>query len=151
MNSDSNKLHFRVNLGLKHVLEEPDKEDSILRTKFAEAFHIIQATNIPQISHIVAFGMIAESVSSSSCKKTKPMDEILLKVVRKYGEILSLRESDLRRKNSKRKSRKRSMMISATAKRVQGSSDEWQGPPPWDLSAGGDGCPKFLCDVMVSR
>ncbi|CAK7324222.1 unnamed protein product [Dovyalis caffra] len=26
---------------------------------------------------------------------------------------------------------------------------DWQGPPPWDMSLGGDGCPKFLCDVMV--
>ncbi|KAG6391532.1 hypothetical protein SASPL_149288 [Salvia splendens] len=27
--------------------------------------------------------------------------------------------------------------------------EDWQGPPPWDPSAGGDSCPKFLCDVMV--
>ncbi|KAJ6687482.1 3'-5' EXONUCLEASE DOMAIN-CONTAINING PROTEIN [Salix koriyanagi] len=29
------------------------------------------------------------------------------------------------------------------------NTGDWQGPPPWDLSLGGDGCPKFLCDVMV--
>ncbi|CAN7125626.1 unnamed protein product [Brassica rapa subsp. narinosa] len=23
---------------------------------------------------------------------------------------------------------------------------DWQGPPPWDSSLGGDGCPKFLLD-----
>ncbi|KAL1824007.1 hypothetical protein ACET3Z_010785 [Daucus carota] len=27
--------------------------------------------------------------------------------------------------------------------------DDWEGPPPWDLSLGGDGCPKFLCDRMI--
>ncbi|CAG7895933.1 unnamed protein product [Brassica rapa] len=26
---------------------------------------------------------------------------------------------------------------------------DWQGPPPWDSSLGGDGCPKFFLDVMV--
>ncbi|GJT98143.1 3'-5' exonuclease domain-containing protein, partial [Tanacetum coccineum] len=27
--------------------------------------------------------------------------------------------------------------------------DAWQGPAPWDSLLVGDGCPKFLCDVMV--
>ncbi|KAH0940157.1 hypothetical protein HID58_007618 [Brassica napus] len=55
------------------------------------------------------------------------MDENLLKIVRKYGERIMLKESDLLPRISKKKTRRR-------------------GPPPWDSSLGGDGCPKFLLD-----
>ncbi|XP_024516633.1 uncharacterized protein LOC9662799 [Selaginella moellendorffii] len=34
--------------------------------------------------------------------------------------------------------------------RSQGQTEfEWCGPPPWDPVVGGDGCPKFLCDIMI--
>ncbi|EFJ13438.1 hypothetical protein SELMODRAFT_122415 [Selaginella moellendorffii] len=34
--------------------------------------------------------------------------------------------------------------------RSQGQAEfEWCGPPPWDPVVGGDGCPKFLCDIMI--
>ncbi|CAF2144718.1 unnamed protein product, partial [Brassica napus] len=57
------------------------------------------------------------------CRKktlnTMRMDENLLKIVRKYGERIMLKESDLLPRISKKKTRRR----------------------------GGDGCPKFLLDV----
>ncbi|RID76730.1 hypothetical protein BRARA_B03685 [Brassica rapa] len=69
------------------------------------------------------------------------MDENLLKNVRKYGERIMLKESDLLPRISKKKTRRRDKHLVC--------SMDWQGPPPWDSSLEGDGCPKFLLDVMV--
>ena len=77
------------------------------------------------------------------------MDETLLKVVKKYGEKLLLKESDKKPKNSKKKGKKQSSAGLTRKEEQLKNSDAWQGPPPWDLSVGGNGCPKFLCDVMV--
>ncbi|CAN7045855.1 unnamed protein product, partial [Brassica rapa subsp. trilocularis] len=61
------------------------------------------------------------------CRKktlnTMRMDENLLKIVRKYGERIMLKESDLLPRISKKKTRRR----------------------------GGDGCPKFLLDGLAKH
>lgn len=77
------------------------------------------------------------------------MDESLLSIVRKYGEKILLKESDMKPKISRKKGKKRSSVVMVNKEKRE-SSDEWEGPPPWDFTVGGDGCPKFLCDVMVS-
>ncbi|OIT18871.1 hypothetical protein A4A49_62217 [Nicotiana attenuata] len=46
------------------------------------------------------------------------------------------------------KARKSSGRIANKQRPTEGD-EEWQGPPPWDVTSGGDGSPKFLCDVMV--
>ncbi|CAF2144700.1 unnamed protein product [Brassica napus] len=78
------------------------------------------------------------------------MDENLLKIVRQYEERIMLKESDLLPRISKKKTRRRGALLKNvnTDKHLVCSMD-WQGPPPWDSSLGGDGCPKFLLDVMV--
>lgn len=49
----------------------------------------------------------------------------------------------------KRKGKKRSSVVVVSREEQSDDIGDWQGPPPWDLSLGGDGYPKFLCDVMV--
>ncbi|PWZ37640.1 Exonuclease mut-7 [Zea mays] len=68
--------------------------------------------------------------------------------VTKYSEKIILTESDAKPRTSRRKEK---LKIPANAKRKDNvdCSSEWQGPPPWDPSIGGDGYPKFLCDVMI--
>ena len=79
------------------------------------------------------------------------MDESLLKIVKKYGEKILLKESDKKPKITKKKGKRRSSVgLICKEKRLE-NWDEWQGPPPWDLAIGGNGCPKFLCDVMVRK
>lgn len=91
---------------------------------------------------------IEAKVSEKSSGFTKEMDVILLHIARKYGDKISLKDSDRKPKMSKKKGKRSSAGMTNKERLVQ-SVDDWQGPPPWDLSVGGDGCPKFLCDVMV--
>ena len=110
-----------------------------------EALELVRAvpSEFPQNTRTV------EGVDSRmSC--TVPMDDTLLQIVRKYGERILLKESDRKPKISKKKGKKQSSADLICKERRIENVDDFQGPPPWDLSLGDDGCPKFLCDVMVS-
>ncbi|KAK4571136.1 hypothetical protein RGQ29_029816 [Quercus rubra] len=131
-----------VNLGLKEVLEKDDMNSKILRIKFSEALDIVRATASDFPQRIVTVGGMR-----SMC--TMPIDESLLKVVKKYGEKIMLKESDKKPKASKEKGKRRLPMAENCKENRLENLDGWRGPPPWDLSLGSDGCPKFLCDVMV--
>ncbi|KAI3800232.1 hypothetical protein L1987_35543 [Smallanthus sonchifolius] len=134
------------NSGLKQILREPNNSTRILRTTFCEAVQMVRATIIeyPQRLHAEP-----EASLKKSSWDTIPMDYTLLQIVRLYGDKLILTESDGKPGTSKKKGkRKSSTGFMYKEKRVD-AIDEWQGPPPWDYSLGGDGCPKFLCDVMV--
>ncbi|KAK4277590.1 hypothetical protein QN277_015567 [Acacia crassicarpa] len=52
-------------------------------------------------------------------------------------------------KTSKKKAKKRSSTNRICKEKQLEKFDEWQGVSPWDPSIGGDGCPRFLCDIMV--
>ncbi|KAJ6410976.1 hypothetical protein OIU84_007680 [Salix udensis] len=149
-NSSNNMVELHssgVNLGLKEILEKHDIDDKIIRIKSFEASHMFQATvsseNGQRISKVEVL------VSRSSSRNTMPMGESLLKIVRKYGEKILLRESDRKPKAARKKVKKRPSLVAVTREKQLDNTGDWQGPPPWDLSLGGDGCPKFLCDVMV--
>ncbi|KAM3729708.1 hypothetical protein ACB098_12G032600 [Castanea mollissima] len=131
-----------ANLGLKGVLEKDDMNSKILRIKFCEALDIVRATASDFPQRIVTVGGMR-----SMC--TMPIDESLLKVVKKYGEKIMLKELDKKPKASKKKGKRRSLVAENCKENRLENLDGWQGPPPWDLSLGSDGCPKFLCDVMV--
>lgn len=136
-----------MNLGLKEVLEKLDVCNKIVRMKFREALDIVRATT----SYIYPNIATEEGMAlRTRPRNTLPMDELLVRVVNKYGEEILLKESDKRARTSKRKSKRRSS-VGLICNEKQGQSfEDWQGPPPWDLTLGGDGHPKFLCDVMVS-
>jgi len=72
----------------------------------------------------------------------------LMSIVTKYSEKILLTESDAKPRSSRRKEKPK-LPTNAKCKDKVDCSTEWQGPPPWDPSIGGDGYPKFLCDVMV--
>ncbi|XP_034710688.1 uncharacterized protein LOC117933442 [Vitis riparia] len=132
-----------VDRGLKQILENPDICHKLLRSKFFDAVDIVRATTseFPQRK-----ATLEEVVSWSSCRNTIPMDDSLFSIVRKYGERILLKESD-RKPKTKKKGKKQSSAV-CKEKQIE-IFDEWCSPPPWDLTLGGDGCPKFLCDVMV--
>ena len=132
-----------VDCGLKQILENPDICHKLLRSKFFDAVDIVRATTseFPQRK-----ATLEEVVSWSSCRNTIPMDDSLFSIVRKYGERILLKESD-RKPKTKKKGKKQSSAV-CKEKQIE-IFDEWCSPPPWDLTLGGDGCPKFLCDVMV--
>ncbi|OVA06330.1 3'-5' exonuclease domain [Macleaya cordata] len=138
----ANALH-----GLKDILVKPDVCDNVLRLKFCQASDIVRSTIVSEI-HPINFSVVAP-VSRVSFVNTVPFGVSLSNTVRKYGERILLKESDRKPKTSKKKGKRPSSVgLGYKEKRVENCSD-WQGPPPWDLSLGGDGCPKFLCDVMV--
>ena len=132
-----------MDCGLKQILENPDICHKLLRSKFFDAVDIVRATTseFPQRK-----ATLEEVVSWSSCRNTIPMDDSLFSIVRKYGERILLKESD-RKPKTKKKEKKQSSAV-CKEKQIE-IFDEWCSPPPWDLTLGGDGCPKFLCDVMV--
>lgn len=70
-------------------------------------------------------------------------------IITKYSDRILLTESDTKAHSSRRKE-KQKLSSDAKCKEKFDYSTEWTGPPPWDPSVGGDGYPKFLCDVMVT-
>ncbi|XP_021909447.1 uncharacterized protein LOC110823382 isoform X2 [Carica papaya] len=140
-------VHYssNMNLGLKEILEKPDVGNKIIRVELHKALDIVQATVSSECCQSIVDGI----VSRIPCRNTMPMDELLLKIVKKHGEKILLRESDRKPKTSKGKGKRRLPVVAINREKQLGNSSDWQGPPPWDSSLGGDGCPKFLCDVMV--
>ncbi|XP_031394380.1 uncharacterized protein LOC116205844 isoform X2 [Punica granatum] len=145
LNGDTT-VYSHISRGLKELLQVPDKDSTILTNKFVEALRIVQAASTSEYPHRVA--VVNGAVPRSSCTNTRPMDESLLRIVRKYGDKILLNESDRKPKPFGKKGKKRSSVVTISKEKRE-TSDEWEGPPPWDLAVGGDGCPKFLCDVMV--
>ncbi|KAL4575722.1 hypothetical protein LXL04_011806 [Taraxacum kok-saghyz] len=125
-NSSSKKV------GLKQILWEPTNSRIVLSTTYCEAVEMVRAYHPERVD----------------CRKaSRDMDYTVLQIVRKYGDRIVLTESDGKPRTSKRKGRRKS----SKCKQEGGvhETDEWQGPAPWDMMVGGDGSPKFLCDVMV--
>ncbi|KAJ4954449.1 hypothetical protein NE237_011232 [Protea cynaroides] len=134
-------------LGLKQIFEKPDVSDYVFRRKFGEASDMVSSVvnfEIHQRNH----SMVGSS-SNPSHRKTIPLDESLSKIVLKYAQKILLKDSDRKPRKSKKKGRIPSSVGLSCRERKDDNTSDWQGPPPWDLSMGGDGCPKFLCDVMV--
>ncbi|KAG5558880.1 hypothetical protein RHGRI_008735 [Rhododendron griersonianum] len=136
-----------LDLGLKEILEKPNSCDKILRTKFSEALEIVRATTSSESSHRVLSA--SREVPDVSCMNTIPMDGSLLQIVQIHGDKILLKESDRKPKTSRKKGKRKPSEGLICKERPSEKVDDWQGLPPWDLSLGGDGCPKFLCDVMV--
>lgn len=78
---------------------------------------------------------------------TKEMDAILKHIIRTYSDKILL-DSNRKPKGCKKRVKRCDAGMTLRQRQLE-SFDDWQGPPPWDTSLGGDGCPKFLCDVMV--
>lgn len=135
-----------LDLGLKHILKEPTDCNKISRTNFCEALKMVRAytTVLPQRIRAVEGVTLRESFIN-----TIPMNDTLLQIVRKYCDKIMLKESDRKPRTSKKKSKRQSPAELISKERRVNNVDDWNGPPPWDCSLGGDGCPKFLCDVMV--
>lgn len=133
-------------LGLRVVLESNTAGDKLTRLKF-EAQVIIWAMASSEYYQRLTQG--ERVVSKTQSIATMPMDELLVRVVRKYSDKILLKEADKKLKASKRKGKRRPSLVAICREKQLDSNCDWQGPPPWDLSLGGDGCPKFLCDVMV--
>lgn len=128
-------------LGLKEVIgNNRELPEDVVRPKFCEAQNMIKDTLHmspcqPHFRHSPALSMFL-------------LDEPLFKLVQRYGDRIVLKESDRKPKASKRTRRKQCSFSSKYQDSLEDANDQ-QGTPPWDASFGEDGCPKFLCDVMV--
>ncbi|KAK7320844.1 hypothetical protein VNO77_30694 [Canavalia gladiata] len=136
-----------ASLGLKELFRNHDTSDKVLRTQFCEALAIIQSTTRSDIARVIP--LAGGKIQKSSYWVAAPMDEVLLKVVKKYGDRILLKDSDRKPKTSKKKGKKQSLINGISKQNHFEKFDEPQGTPPWDPSVGGNGYPKFLCDVMV--
>ncbi|XP_042389087.1 exonuclease mut-7 homolog [Zingiber officinale] len=123
-----------------------------------EIFEVFQHKIITKANNTTTIGSEKEMISESSfsnilpspdyCEELDTLDDYLSNIAHSYGDKLLLQESDKRPRTSRRRERKRlTSHVKHTHKLI--SDEDWQGPPPWDISFGGDGNPKFLCDVMV--
>jgi len=132
-----------INVGLQEILTESDYSSKIVTVKLCKATDVIRSMS--ENGQNIANGVVPRKTTLN----TMPMDENLLKIVRKFGERILLKESDLLPKKLKKKTRRRVASSTMNTNKQLVCSADWQGPPPWDSSLGGDGCPKFLLDVMV--
>lgn len=132
-----------INVGLKEILTGSEYTSKIVMVKLCKATDVIRAMS--ENGQNIANGVISRKTTLN----TMPMGENLLKIVRKYGERILLKECDLLPKKLKKKTRRRVSSNTMNTNKQFVCSADWQGPPPWDSSLGGDGCPKFLLDVMV--
>ncbi|KAM7257522.1 hypothetical protein ACFE04_013263 [Oxalis oulophora] len=124
-----------VKHGLKGILEEPNHAfNIIIRHRFTEASDLIRGTTFSEYPQM---------------QKMKKSASDILMIVRKYGEKIELKECDKKPTTSKKKRKKRPSMVTISRQKQVDTFDQWLGLPPWDVSLGEDGCPKFLCDVMV--
>lgn len=72
------------------------------------------------------------------------------KFVKKYSERLLVNEESRNRSHARRPRGRRAREALKNPDSNNILNLEWIGPAPWDVRIGGDGTPKFLCDVMVS-
>ncbi|KAF3626167.1 putative dof zinc finger protein DOF3.7-like [Capsicum annuum] len=138
-------LLSQLDLGLKQILDMQQNSNKLCGIKFGEALEIVQAIPPGFCKTVPASD---EKLAVLLPDRANRMDDVLLRIVRKYGDKILLSESDRKPKISRKKAKKSSGRVANTRSPTEGG-EEWQGPPPWDVTSGGDGCPKFLCDVMV--
>ncbi|WVY89732.1 hypothetical protein V8G54_035246 [Vigna mungo] len=136
-----------ASLGLKELFRSHDTSDKVLRAHFCEALAIVEATTCSDVARMIP--LAGGIIQKSSYWVTMPMDEVLLKVVKKYGDRILLKELDKKPKSSKKKGKKHSLLNGTRKENHFEKFDELQRTPPWDPLEGGNGYPKFLCDVMV--
>ncbi|KAL1820063.1 hypothetical protein ACET3Z_014932 [Daucus carota] len=135
---------YNVKLGLKLIMEQPVTCNVIIKTRFCNALDMVQAT-ITEFPQIIP--AIQDSHLSRLSESHKAIDDTVLRIIRRYGDKIVLKLSDRNPKGSKKKGKKQTS--SYNKEKRSEVIEEWEGPPPWDMSLGGDGCPKFLCDVMI--
>ncbi|KAK1361152.1 3'-5' exonuclease domain-containing protein [Heracleum sosnowskyi] len=135
---------YNVKLGLKLIMEESDTCNVIMKTKFCNALEIVQATVTDFPKKVTT---VQDSDSSRASESLKAIDGTVLHIIRRYGDKIVLKLSDRKPKGSKKKEKRQTS--SYNKEKRSENIDEYEGPPPWDMSLGGDGCPKFLCDVMI--
>lgn len=145
-----------LSLGLKEILEKPTACKRVVTNRVCEASTVFRATtaleflkNDSSINKNFIETPICEDVAESSSGQALPLDESLLNIIRKHGSKIVLTESDRKPRTSKKKGRKQPAMNLNRKPRSAECINESLGPPPWDLLNGGDGSPKFLCDVMI--
>ncbi|KAL7146105.1 hypothetical protein ABFS83_06G018900 [Erythranthe nasuta] len=132
--------------GLKQITETSNGCNMVTQAKFCEASNMIRTT-VPELHSSI---LITEEVDSMmSSESINHVDNSLLWIVRKHGDKILLKDTDRKPKTTKRKAKKSCTGSESSKPKNLQTAEEWQGPPPWDRSSGGDGCPKFLCDVMI--
>lgn len=72
------------------------------------------------------------------------------KFVKKYSERLLVNEASRSKSHARRPRGRRAREALKNPDSNNELNLERVGPAPWDVRIGGDGTPKFLCDVMVS-
>ncbi|CAN1250891.1 Exonuclease mut-7 homolog [Linum perenne] len=116
-----------------------------MRIQTCEALAIVRAT-VSSVNCQIIMG--DREISRTTLINTMPMTESLLKIVKKHGEKILLKASDRKPRSSKKRGKRKPSTTQVTRENWI-DDGSWEGSTPWDISEGGDGCPKFLCDVMV--
>lgn len=136
-----------LSIGLKEVLEKPTVCKRTISNRVGEASSIVRPTTASDFfKNEISMDFV---VSDSLRRQTVQLDNSLSRIVSHYGSKIFLKESDRKPRISKKKGKKPSKLSLNQKSKSAYCLDNWQGPPPWEPLNGGDGCPKFLCDVMI--
>ncbi|CAN1170679.1 Exonuclease mut-7 homolog [Linum perenne] len=132
-------------VGLQGVLQQNKSGNKHMRIQTCEALAIVRAT-VSSVNCQIIMG--DRVISRKTLINTMPMTESLLKIVKKHSEKILLKASDRKPRSSKKRGKRKPSTTQVTRENWI-DDGSWEGSTPWDISEGGDGCPKFLCDVMV--
>lgn len=135
-------------VGLKELLtsQECDDNENVLRSTLGNAVEIVKATLKGSLLVASITALSANYMRRRGISFCQPV----LNIAQILGERILLSECETKAKSGSRKGRSRRSRTTEKCKAEQIESySEWQGPPPWDPLLGGDGVPRFLCDVMV--
>lgn len=148
--NDIDVLQFsNLSLQSREVIEKSTVGKKIVSSSISEASKIVSSTPTAPLELFKNEPSLDVVVSESLCNQT--INGSLSKIVCKYGSKLLLKESDRKPKASKKKGNKHKRRSESQNSKPKDGEwvDDWQSLVPWELSNGGDGCPKFLCDVMI--
>lgn len=135
-------------VGLKELLtsQECHDNENVLRSTLGNAVEIVKATLQGPLSMASINALSANYIRRKGISFCQP----ILNIAQILGERILLSECVTKAKSGSWKGRSRRSRTTEKCKAEQIESySEWQGPPPWDPLLGGDGVPRFICDVMV--
>ncbi|XP_031495300.1 uncharacterized protein LOC116260905 isoform X2 [Nymphaea colorata] len=140
---DFTNLQSMIAVGLNVIFIKEDSNQNLITHKLLPAADIVKLTIsrfLPRINDV--------SVLSTPSAQGHSFESSVLRISNIYGEKIHLKESDRKPKTAGRRGRRRQTLRAPKFDHelLEDNSDG-QGPAPWDSSA--DGCPKFLCDVMI--
>lgn len=129
-----------VAVGLNVIFTRENPNENLVTHKLLPAAEIVKLT----ISRFLPRDAYVPSTPRAQNHSFENLVSIISNI---YAEKIQLKESDRKPKAGRRGRRRQTFRSPMLDHELLEENSNRQGPAPWDSSV--NGCPKFLCDVMV--